>query len=184
MKFQLPEVQPMPTLPKRRQLVKFWEIGLVLMLLAIVSDLTTQTWQELSRAGSLVAQPAAVFNWLATYPLHAALAVGAGILGLVLNMYAVNHFQKWPQPSFTAYGVNRGMDEREIERLLEAQAKAQRVFTYSTFVLTFILIVFGRGGFVLSWWTCLLLLSCLTSLVIYLPTVFLAQNEPDFEDEK
>ena len=75
------------------------------------------------------------------------------------------------------------MDEREVERLLEALAKTQRVFVQSTFVLTFLLIIFGRSGFTLSWWTCLLLLSCLTSLVIYLPTVFLAQTEPDFEDE-
>ena len=62
MKLQAPPVQPMPTLSKRRQLVRFWKIGLALMLFAIVSDMSTQTWQELSRAGSLAAQPAAVFN--------------------------------------------------------------------------------------------------------------------------
>lgn len=182
LKMQMPPVEPMPALTKRLQLVRLWQVGLGLMLVAIVSDITTQTWQEVSRAGSFLTHPDAVLNWVGTYPLQTALVLGAGALGLFLNMYAANHFQKWPQPRFTAYGINKGMDERDVELLLEAQAGAQRLFVGATFVLTFLLIVFGRSGFTLSWWTCLLLLSCLTSAVIYLPTVLLARSEADLED--
>ena len=164
-----------PQVPAARQrwLAQIWRVGMVLLIVAMASDSLGQGWDGLTAHG---------WDWKQLNGLGV-LTLAGGALGLALTIYVSFHFQKGPLPRFVAYGINKGLDEREVQRLLEAQAKAQQLFARGLIGVCLFAGAWGRDGVHLSWWSCLLGLALLLNAVIYLPISILAAGERDLEDE-
>lgn len=163
--------QQIPT-AKQRQLAQIWRVGMMLLVIGMVTDSLGQVWDTLRTQG---------WNWSQLDGLGVAALVG-GAYGIGLTLYAATQFQKRPQPRFTIYGIDKGMDEREVTRLLEAQAKAQQFFARCLMGIGLLGGVWGVDGVHLSWWSCLLGLAFLLNAVVYLPVSILVTGEKDLED--
>ncbi|MDO4247123.1 MAG: hypothetical protein Q4C89_13980 [Deinococcus sp.] len=163
-----------PTAAHQRRLASIWRVGMVLLVIGMVTDSLGEVWDSLRTQG---------WNWNQLNGLGVAALVG-GACGIGLTLYAATQFQKGPQPRFTVYGVNKGMDEREVTRLLEAQAKAQQFFARCLMGVALLGGVWGADGVHLSWWSCLLGLAFLLNAVVYLPVSILVAGEKDLEDEE
>ena len=168
-----PQMQMNANAAKQNRLAQLWRAGMLLLCIGIVSDTAGQVWNSFGKGG-----------WtLGAHALAAVPALLGGGLGLVLTMFAAVQFQKGPLPRFAVYGTTREMDERDVGRMLQAQAQAQRYFVWAILGLAFVLSGVARHGIFLSWWSCFLGLILLLNAVIYLPISILATHEKDLEDD-
>ncbi len=160
---------------RQRQLAQLWRAGMILLMIGIVSNSLGQVWDGLISHGGWHGSQ---LDWLGL------LALAGGTLGFGLTLYTAFQFQKGPLPRFVVYGTARNMDERDVARLLDAQARAQQLFARCLLGLVLTGGAWGRDGLHLSWWSCLLGLALLLNAVIYLPISILAANERDLEAER
>lgn len=158
-----------PTYRQRRAVAGRFFAGCIMMALAALIEQIFQIWNGLMTGHT----SNAVLILLLGVVL---LAVVGGILAFTAHRQLIN----WDYPSNRASDL-RQLDERQKGDFLEAQAKAQQFYSWAAILATFALIFAGHRGY--SWMFGAMLGNLILILVSDLPTVLMAWNEKDMEDE-